>query len=146
MVFFLLVKLAGEIGDVRLWGAGLLCGDAGDASCLGRGEFRGHRPQAAGGGGGKRDPPDGLVPGGYELDPGHAGVGEFCCATRFSGILRLVSTSFRPNFPPSRVNRNLAKIPIHLSFFHSFWPFSASFFGRLDFWLLPFRLGLSALC
>ena len=94
------------------------------------GAWRVSKPQS---GGGARETPRTVSAGGLWLDPGHAGVGEFCCATRFSGILRLVSTSFRPNFPPSRVNRNLAEIFTHLSFFHSFWPFSASFFGRLDF-------------
>ena len=81
---------------------------------------------------GKRDPRM-VSAGGLWLDLGHAGVGEFCCATRFSGILRLVSTSFRPDFPPSRVNRNLAEIFIQPSFFHSFWPFSASFLAAWIF-------------
>ena len=73
-----------------------------DASCLGRGEFRSHRPQAAVVG--QERPPGRSVPGGCEqagwLELGHAGVGESCCATRFSGILRLVSTSFRPDSSP----------------------------------------------
>ena len=87
---------------------------------------------------GKRDSPDGQCRGGCEdagwlvgwmtVTSGSGGIGMVVARCGFSGIMLLVfPTSFRPDFPPSRVNRILAKTIIHLSFFHSFWAFLAPF-------------------
>ena len=99
---------------------------------------------------GQERPPGRSVPGGCEqagwLELGHAGVGESCCVARLfwytAAGLHLLPVGF---FTPPGVNCHLAETAIHPSFFYSFWPLFGLFFGRLDFWRLPFRLGLSAL-
>ena len=98
----------------------------------------------------KRGPGDGQCRGVVNrlgwLELGHAWVGESCCAARLFWYtatgLHLLPAGF---FTPPGVNCHLAETAIHPSFFHSFWPLFYLFFGRLDFWRLPFRLGLSAL-
>ena len=63
-----------------------------------------------------------------------------------SGIMLLVTTSFRPDWSPSQVNGNPAQIPIHLSFFHSLLPILASF-RPLELLIAPFPgFGLFAFC
>ena len=113
------------------------------------GAWRVSKPQATGGRRwGKRDPPDGQCRwvvntlGGWLSGPrSRRGLGDPVARCGFSGIILLVSTSFRPDFPPSRVNRNVAEIAIQPSFFHSFWPIFRLFFGRLDFDCSPFPFG-----
>ena len=110
--------------------------------CVLPGAWRVSKPQATGGGGGARETPRTVSAGGYE----DAGVGESCCAARLfwytSTGLHLLPAGF---FTPPGVNCHLAETAIHPSFFYSFWPLFYLFFGRLDFWRLPFRLGLPAL-
>ena len=109
-------------------------------------EATGHRGAAAG-----QERPLGTVSAGGRghagwLELGHAGVGESCCAARLFWYtatgLHLLPAGF---FTPPGVNCHLAETAIHPSFFYSFWPLFGLFFGRLDFWRLPFRLGLPAL-
>ena len=92
------------------------------------------------------------MPGGCEqagwLELGHAGVGESCCVARLfwytSAGFHLLPAGF---FTPPGENSHLAEtaIPIIFSLVLASFPLFYLFFGRLDFWRLPFRLGLSAL-